>query len=32
MPPSKPAEAQVVLYSIQKLAAVLQVHPETVRA
>ncbi len=30
-PAPKPAEAEVVLYSIQKLAAVLDVHPETVR-
>jgi hypothetical protein len=30
-PAPKPAEAEVVLYSIQKLAQVLDVHPETVR-
>lgn len=30
--PAPPAEADVVLYSVQKLAAVLDVHPETVRA
>jgi hypothetical protein len=30
-PTPKPAEAEVVLYSIQKLAQVLDVHPETVR-
>lgn len=31
VPAPKPAQAEVVLYSIQKLAAVLEVHPETVR-
>jgi hypothetical protein len=30
-PAPKPAETEVVLYSIQKLAQVLEVHPETVR-
>lgn len=31
VPAPKAAEAEVVLYSIQKLAQVLDVHPETVR-
>jgi len=30
-PAPRPADAEVVLYSIQKLAQVLDVHPETVR-
>ncbi len=31
VPAPVPAQANVVLYSVQKLAAVLDVHPETVR-
>lgn len=31
VPAPTPAKAEVVLYSIQKLAAVIEVHPETVR-
>jgi hypothetical protein len=32
VPAPAPAEAEVVLYSVQKLAAVLDVHADTVRA
>lgn len=32
VPPAPPAAQAVVLYSVQKLAQVLEVHPDTVRA